>query len=158
MIRIARAGNVVGEYEKSDIPALVRAQVIHLNDDYWESGMAGWAKVYDLLLQLQAAANAASAPAPKPTPAPAPSPIRTDGNLISCPDCQKEVSKFAQACPGCGRPMNVQKEAGPQGPQRVITTEDSFLTRSRGLGDIIIFGPLLFIVGSLIFGVLSSCS
>ena len=152
MIRIARAGNILGEYEKADVPALVRAQVIQSTDDYWEAGMAGWAKVSDLLNQPQGAATAAPAQA-RYTP-----PVCKDGNLISCPDCQKEVSKFAQACPGCGRPMNVLQQAKPQGPQRVITTEDSFLTRNRGLGDIIIFGPLLFIVGSLIFGVLSSCS
>lgn len=152
MIRIARAGNILGEYEKADVPALVRAQVIQSTDDYWEAGMAGWAKVSDLLNQPQGAATAA------PAQSPAPSPARKDGNLISCPDCQKEVSKLAQACPGCGRPMNVQKQAKPQGPQRVITTEDSFLTRSRGLGDIILFGPLLLILGMLLFGMLSFCS
>jgi uncharacterized membrane protein len=25
--------------------------------------------------------------------------------LITCPDCQNQVSQHAQACPGCGRPM-----------------------------------------------------
>ena len=152
MIRIARAGNILGEYEKADVPALVRAQVIQSTDDYWEAGMAGWAKVSDLLNQPQGAATAA------PAQSPAPSLARKDGNLISCPDCQKVVSKFAQACPGCGRPMNVQQQANPPGPQRVITTEDSFLTRNRGCGDIILFGPLLLIVGSLIFALLGSCS
>lgn len=26
-------------------------------------------------------------------------------NLIPCPDCRRMVSRLAQACPGCGRPL-----------------------------------------------------
>jgi len=26
--------------------------------------------------------------------------------LLSCPDCRREVSDLAPACPGCGRPIN----------------------------------------------------
>ena len=26
--------------------------------------------------------------------------------LVTCPDCQKEISDAAENCPGCGRPMN----------------------------------------------------
>jgi hypothetical protein len=26
--------------------------------------------------------------------------------LVKCPDCGKQVSELAPACPGCGRPMN----------------------------------------------------
>ena len=25
--------------------------------------------------------------------------------LVTCPDCQREVSSIAPACPGCGRPV-----------------------------------------------------
>lgn len=39
------------------------------------------------------------------------------------------------------------------GPIRVRTAEDSFLTRSRGCGDIVVFGP---IVGIVLFLVLIS--
>jgi hypothetical protein len=45
MIKVARAGVVIGEYPPSDIPALVRAKVILPTDDYWTAGMAGWSKV-----------------------------------------------------------------------------------------------------------------
>lgn len=27
-------------------------------------------------------------------------------SLIECPDCRKEVSTLATACPGCGRPVS----------------------------------------------------
>jgi hypothetical protein len=45
MIKVARAGVIIGEYPPSDIPALVRAKVILPTDDYWTAGMAGWSKV-----------------------------------------------------------------------------------------------------------------
>jgi TPR repeat protein len=48
MIKVARAGNVIGEYERADIPALVRSKVVLPTDDYWEDGMTGWAKVSEL--------------------------------------------------------------------------------------------------------------
>lgn len=53
--------------------------------------------------------------------------------LTTCPDCDREISTTAAACPHCGRPM--QADAA----QRVRTTEDSFLTRNRGCGDILIY-------------------
>lgn len=28
-------------------------------------------------------------------------------NLVPCPDCRRPVSRFAQACPTCGRPLKV---------------------------------------------------
>ena len=79
-------------------------------------------------------------------------------NLIKCPDCQKDVSKLAQSCPGCGRPFRVSKPAHQDDkPIRVITTEDSFMTRSRGCADLIIYGPL--IVGFIYFiAVLKDCA
>ena len=46
--------------------------------------------------------------------------------LIQCPTCEKDVSEAATHCPHCGHPI--------QGG-----TEDSTLTRNRGLGDIILF-------------------
>jgi len=32
---------------------------------------------------------------------------RTSGNpnLVPCPDCGRRVSRFAEACPNCGRPL-----------------------------------------------------
>lgn len=37
--------------------------------------------------------------------------------LIRCPDCQKDVSDAAPACPGCGRPVADQGAATRQNPQ-----------------------------------------
>lgn len=55
MIKIARAGVIIGEYPPSDIPALVRAKVILPTDDYWTAGMAGWSKVSSLASGSQSA-------------------------------------------------------------------------------------------------------
>lgn len=56
MIKVARAGVIIGEYPPSDIPALVRAKVILPTDDYWTAGMAGWGKV-DALISKREDAN-----------------------------------------------------------------------------------------------------
>ena len=37
--------------------------------------------------------------------------------LITCPDCQKEISDAAPACPNCGRPLAVENGSSP--PQQV---------------------------------------
>lgn len=28
----------------------------------------------------------------------------TNPNLVSCPDCGRQISRMAQSCPGCGKP------------------------------------------------------
>lgn len=62
--------------------------------------------------------------------------------LVNCSDCGREVSDRAPACPGCGAPVAVE---APGGPERVRTSEDSALTRSRGCADLIIW-PAVFLV------------
>jgi uncharacterized membrane protein YvbJ len=62
-------------------------------------------------------------------------------SLITCEDCGKSVSDQAPACPHCGRPM---------GAQRVQTSEDSFLTRSRGCGDLVLYGGAILIIVALL--------
>jgi len=50
--------------------------------------------------------------------------------LVTCPDCQRNVSTLAEDCPGCGRPM-----AGRQdivGGRRVRTVERT-AKRFKGL-------------------------
>ncbi len=59
--------------------------------------------------------------------------------LISCPECKKEVSDKAESCPHCGCPLSAK-------PKRVRTSEDSFVTRSRGCGDIVLYGPIILFV------------
>ncbi|HEY3321313.1 MAG TPA: zinc-ribbon domain-containing protein [Planctomycetota bacterium] len=59
--------------------------------------------------------------------------------LIKCPECGHDVSTNAAACPQCGSPIS-------ETPKRVSTTEDSLLTRNRGCGDLVIYGPIIFII------------
>ena len=68
--------------------------------------------------------------------------------LVACPECGAEVSDAAPACVRCGRPL----AGGPAGePRRVITSEDSFATRSRGCADLLIFGGLALGILLLVF-------
>jgi uncharacterized membrane protein YvbJ len=62
--------------------------------------------------------------------------------LISCPECGTQVSQKAHACVKCGHPIASQ-------PTRVATAEDSFLTRNRGFGDVLIFGPAIGLIALL---------
>ena len=59
--------------------------------------------------------------------------------LISCPECKREVSDRAVSCPQCGCPLSDTSK-------RVFTTEDSFLMRNRGRGDLVHYGPLILII------------
>ena len=34
-------------------------------------------------------------------------------SLLKCPECNKEVSEYAEACPNCGCPINVIKSSQP---------------------------------------------
>lgn len=63
--------------------------------------------------------------------------------LINCQECNKQVSDKAASCPHCGAPINSKVS---NRSERVKTSEDNALTRNRGCGDIIIFGPLLLIL------------
>jgi len=54
VIKIARAGNVIGEYSREDIRALVQNMSILTTDDYWCAGMPAWGKVSDLLKETNA--------------------------------------------------------------------------------------------------------
>ena len=75
--------------------------------------------------------------------------------LIKCPDCGKAVSDAAPACPDCARPM---AQASAATAQRVVTTEDSALTRNRGCADLIIWPFLLLLVVGGIAVAAGSCS
>ncbi len=58
--------------------------------------------------------------------------------LIKCPECEREISKSARACPQCGRP-------------NVVTGSESifFGKGNLGIGFAIYLG--LFVVGLLMF-------
>lgn len=62
MIKVARAGVVIGEYPEAEIPALIRTKVILPTDDYWAPGMSNWAKV----LTYQETRMAQTSPPPLP--------------------------------------------------------------------------------------------
>ncbi len=62
MIKVARAGTVIGEYPETDMPALIRAKTILPTDDYWAPGMSNWAKV----LTYQETSPAQTPPPPLP--------------------------------------------------------------------------------------------
>ncbi len=62
MIKVARAGTVIGEYPEADMPALIRAKTILPTDDYWAPGMSNWAKV----LTYQETSPAQTPPPPPP--------------------------------------------------------------------------------------------
>ena len=90
-----------------------------------------------------------------------------------CSFCSEEILAAAIKCKHCGEFLDgrnreaAQESVNPKpphregitptpssSPQRVITTEDNFLTRNRGCGDILIYGPLLFL---FLLVVISSC-
>lgn len=72
-------------------------------------------------------------------------------NMFSCPDCGKNISKMAVACPNCGRPICQEKK---QEPVRVDFPKETVLTRNRGCGDIVIFGPVILLI-IIVFYILS---
>ena len=45
--------------------------------------------------------------------------------LINCPDCDKQVSSSAPACPGCGSPIGDKKESAGSGVQRLATVQET---------------------------------
>lgn len=58
--------------------------------------------------------------------------------LLTCPDCGRDVSDRARACPHCGCPITGDPE-------------DSVFTRGRGLGDIVLMGPLVLLLFFLVY-------
>lgn len=61
--------------------------------------------------------------------------------LIKCTECDREVSDKASSCPGCGSPIAATPETTK--PVRVKTSEDNFMTRSRGCADVLL---ILFVI------------
>jgi len=64
-----------------------------------------------------------------------------------CPYCAEEINIEAIKCKHCKSDLDGGVSSSIQAKKvEVITTENSFLTRSRGCADILIFGPLLLIL------------
>ena len=73
-----------------------------------------------------------------------------NNNLMECPDCGAMVSKKAISCPKCGSPFRETPSqpvpaAANNRPIKVDTGEN-VLNRNRGCADLLLYGPLIFIV------------
>ena len=53
--------------------------------------------------------------------------------LINCPECGKEVSSNAPACPSCGNPINTALTQ--QAPQQVVASPHTTNASARDLGQ-----------------------
>jgi len=63
--------------------------------------------------------------------------------LVTCPDCQREVSSSAAACPGCGRPMDrADTAACPHCGSHSVGKARGL----QGVGEVLL-GLLLLILG-----------
>jgi len=77
-----------------------------------------------------------------------------------CPFCAEEIHFEAIKCKHCNEFLDgryrtpVVIQTAPPGPVRVKTSEDSFLTRNRNCGDIVLYGCLLPIIGIFILAIL----
>ena len=60
-------------------------------------------------------------------------------NVKKCPYCGEEILKTAIKCKHCKEFLNEEPN------KRVITADDNMMTRNRGCGDLILYGPLIFI-------------
>jgi hypothetical protein len=71
--------------------------------------------------------------------------------LINCPDCGKEISAQAKACPNCARPLTTQnllkKDLGVDGWLFGMITVTGFFI---GLSGVSIWGWLLFGIGLIL--------
>ena len=65
--------------------------------------------------------------------------------LTTCPDCHREVSTEAVACPGCGRPMKAPGGPAPFGGRQQDVPIVVRAAKSRGV--FIILGILLGLLG-----------
>jgi len=65
--------------------------------------------------------------------------------LISCPECEKEISDKAASCPSCGAPISNNSEAA-LGNQHIAVTRTG--AKWEGMG-------FLLIVGGMIYGMAS---
>lgn len=58
--------------------------------------------------------------------------------MIQCPECGRAISDKAEACPGCGCPVQPR-------------SQDNFATRNRGCGDILVGGCGAAMIIALVF-------
>ncbi len=70
-----------------------------------------------------------------------------------CPYCSEEIKRAAKKCKHCGEFFGGGKPIKPvqptaTKPQRVLTADDSVMTRNRGCADLLVILLFLFVVGA----------
>ncbi len=73
--------------------------------------------------------------------------------LINCPDCGREVSDLASACPGCARPL----QAASSAPVTIEQTSKPY-KGAQVVGVVLIFAGLIGTAWSLGLGGLVACA
>jgi len=77
--------------------------------------------------------------------------------LISCPECEKQVSDHATACPFCGYPIK-QSDPVRNEPSKVVTEQSDFLKKNRGCADMILYAPLIGILSLVFLFLVATCT
>jgi phage shock protein PspC (stress-responsive transcriptional regulator) len=77
IIKIARAGNVIGEFSSDSIASLIQSGTLLPTDHYWKSGMSGWALLGPLTNWQKPSLSSEPPPVPAYSSSPPPQPAMT---------------------------------------------------------------------------------
>ena len=75
IIKIARAGNVIGEFSADSIASLIQSGTLLPSDHYWKNGMSGWALLGPLTNWEKTALPSEPPPVPSFSSNPPPQPV-----------------------------------------------------------------------------------
>ena len=82
-------------------------------------------------------------------------------SLVKCPECNHEVSTFAEVCPNCGYPLKAKPPAKQDENLYVLASRDRSGSGIAGGIILIIFGtiliPIIFGIFFVIIGISSIC-
>ena len=77
IIKIARSGNVIGEFSADSIASLIQSGTLLPSDHYWKSGMSGWALLGPLTNWQKPSLSSEPPPVPAFSSSPPPQPAMT---------------------------------------------------------------------------------